>query len=78
MNKREYLTTDFWLAAYLKANDFKLLSVYREKGRSVFVFEDRDDRKNLINDFFNDGVIRIGAFKHAFKDMKASIYNYER
>ena len=78
MKKKEYATTDFWLSAYLKANDFYLLRVWRDNGRTVFVFADRDDREEVVRDFYNDGIVKISAIRHAFKDMKSSIYNCER
>lgn len=73
----EYVTTDFWLAAFLKANNFKAIGVRKTSNRTIFVFEDREDRKEVIESFYNDGLIRINSFKHAFQDVKSSIYNFK-
>lgn len=71
-----YATTDFYLAAFLKAQALRLRDVQREGRRSTFVFDDRDDRVDLVRAFYNDGVVRVNAFAHAIQDLKSAVYNY--
>ena len=71
-----YATSDFYLAAYLKAEGMSLEEMEREGRRTVFVFRDRDDRPTLIRSFYNDGDVRINAFTHAIQDLKAVIHNW--
>lgn len=73
--ERRYATSDFYLACFLKAKGLRLVDLEREGRRSTFVFEDTDDRKDLIREFYNNGVIRVNSFKNAIQDLKAIIYN---
>ncbi len=71
-----YATSDFYLAAYLKAQGLRLHEAQREGRRTVFVFEDSNDRRALVRGFYNDGSVRVNAFTHAIQDLKAVIYNW--
>lgn len=71
----EYSTTDFWLAVFLKASGLKVIAVRKNGGRSIFIFEGRDDREQLVRDFYNDGLIRVNAVKNAAQDIKSMIHN---
>lgn len=73
----EYSTTDFWLAAFLKAKGLLIWDVRRGGSRSIFVFEDRGDRASLVRDFYNEGVVNVRDFKSAFQDLKSVIYNFK-
>ena len=74
-NIKTYQVSDFYLAAYLKAKQFKLVNIDREGRRVIFIFEDRDDRSQLTKDFYNDGLIQVSPFIHAIQDLKSIIYN---
>jgi hypothetical protein len=71
-----YATSDFYLASYLKARGLELEDAQREGRRTIFVFSDRDDRTNLVREFYNDGMVRVSAFTHAIQDLKAVVYNW--
>ena len=71
-----YATADFYLACYLKATGTKLLDAQREGRRTIFIFEDRPDRRELLRAFYNDGQVPINAFTHAIQDLKGVIYNW--
>jgi len=71
-----YVTSDFYLACFLKASGMKLREPQRDGRRTLFVFEDRQDREDLIRAFYNDGRINVSAFTHAIQDLKAVIYNW--
>ena len=65
-NGNVYETCDLHFSAFLKAKGMKLIDKYKVKGKVQFVFEDRDDRKSLIRDFFNNGSIDFTLFRSSF------------
>jgi len=75
MQKNDYSVSDFYLAAFLKARNFKLKNTVREGRRVTFVFEDNETRPQLVKDFYNDGVVQVNPFIHAIQDLKSIIYN---
>ena len=70
-----YKTSDLYLSAYLKAKGLRLKDKHQTGNKFVFIFEDRDDREQLIRDFFNDGTVSITAFKNAIQDLKTMVFN---
>lgn len=70
-----YRTSDLYLSAYLKAKGFRLKDKHRAGNKFIFIFEDRDDREQLIQEFFNDGTVNITAFKNAIQDLKTMVFN---
>lgn len=70
-----YATTDFYLAAFLKAKGMKIVDTEQNGRRSTFLFENCSDTKSLVRDFYNDGLIKVNDFKNAIQDLKAMIYN---
>lgn len=48
-----FKTTDIHLSAALKTIGFKLIDIEKDdRGRGVFVFEDREDRETIVKDYF--------------------------
>jgi len=70
-----YETADLYLSAYLKAKGLKLIDKRNAGNKFVFIFSDRPDRKELIQEFFNDGLVNITAFKNAIQDLKTMVFN---
>jgi hypothetical protein len=70
-----YSTSDLYLSAFLKAKGMKLKDKLRSGDKFIFIFDDRCDRKKLIQEFFNDGLISITAFKNAIQDLKTMVFN---
>jgi hypothetical protein len=70
-----YSTSDLYLSAFLKARGMRLKDKFRNGNKFVFIFDDRDDRKELIQEFFNDGTVSITAFKNAIQDLKTMVFN---
>ncbi len=70
-----YRTSDLYLSAFLKARGMRLKDKFRNGNKFVFIFDDRDDRKELIQEFFNDGTVSITAFKNAIQDLKTMVFN---
>lgn len=70
-----YETADLYLSAYLKAKGLRLIDKRKTGNKFVFIFNDRADRKELIQEFFNDGLVNITAFKNAIQDIKTMVFN---
>ncbi len=69
-------TTDFYLACFMRCDGFRLVGIRRVGQRSVFRFEDRANRKDVMLAFFNnEGNVRPLAYAAAIKDLKALIHN---
>jgi len=77
MNNNTYSTNDLWLSAFLKAKGLKIIRIEGNNRRAVFVFEDTPDRKDLIEEFYNNGSIGITLIKNAMADLKSAIFNME-
>ena len=70
-----YRTSDFYLAAFLKAKGMRIIDREKSGMRVTFVFDDQPDRKILVVEFFNDGMVGIGAFRNAIQDLKTMVFN---
>ena len=70
-----YQTSDLYLSAFLKAKGMKLKDKLKNGDKFIFIFDDRNDRKELIQQFFNDGLVNITAFKNAIQDLKTMVFN---
>jgi hypothetical protein len=73
--KKIYRTSDLHLAAFLKAKGMRILDTTKSGGKSTFVFSDEGNSKELIQEFFNDGLVSVTAFKNALQDLKTMVYN---
>ena len=75
MPTNTYKTSDLYLSAFLKAKGLRLIDKQKTGDRFVFIFFDRTDRQELIQEFFNDGLVNITAFKNAIQDLKTMVFN---
>ena len=79
MNENEiYSTKDFYLAAFLKAKDLKLLKTVKsiKKNEFYFCFLEDGDTREIINNFYSGaGTVSAAKFVNAIRDLKALIYN---
>lgn len=73
--QKTYSTSDIYLSAFLKAKGMKLRNKRQVGNKCLFIFQDRQDRELLIQDFFNDGLVSITAFKNALQDLKTLVFN---
>ena len=71
-----FTTSDFYLAAFLKARGLFIRELEREGRRSIFVFEDCAERPDLVREFYNGGTVCVNAFTHAIQDLKSVIHNW--
>jgi len=72
---KTYGTTDLYVEAFLKARGVRLIDIDKAGRRITFLFEDSEETKKLIKEFYNDGTVRINDFQHALKDLKSITYN---
>ncbi len=76
---KTYQTHDLYAASALKINSFVLIDLIRdEKGRGIFVFQDRDDRPRIVRDYFSGQLTgSLKGFANAWADLKALVNEME-
>ncbi len=68
-------TTDFYLAAYLMAENYRLAGHVRANGKSQFEFEGNGINE-LLDDFYQGrAVISPMAYAKTIRNLKAIMYN---
>jgi len=79
-NKEKFTTSDFYLAAFLRAVGYAIEdAVLNEKeNRTEFCFEYTPELNVKVKEFFNDGTVKVRDFKNAIQDLKGVIYNVAR
>lgn len=71
-----YETRDFYLACFLRSLGYELLDLRPQGRRRVFVFRDREARRNDVMAFYGDcASVSPLAFSSTIKDMKALLHN---
>lgn len=75
--KQRFELSDFYLAVFLRANNFQLLETIKDDPRRVlFVFEDTKNRQNLVEDFlFGRAKIEPKSFVAAIKELKQLLHS---
>jgi hypothetical protein len=76
---KPFETHDLYLASALKVSGFKLIDLRKdERGRGLFIFEDRDDRSRLVRDYFS-GELQgsLKGFSNAWADLKSLVNEME-
>lgn len=76
----QFILSDFYLAAFLRANGFRLLNIDKnDPRRAVFVFEDKEGRQSLVEDFlFGRAQVEPKSFVSAIKELKQLLHsNYD-
>jgi hypothetical protein len=79
MELKTFQTNDLYLASALKINGFRLVDLKRnERDRGVFLFEDRDDRPQLVRGYFSGELTgSLKAFSNAWADLKSLVNEIE-
>lgn len=76
---KKFVLADFYLAAFLKAKGFRLLNIRWKKNhpqRALFVFEDKENRASLVEDFlFGRVQIEPKSFVSAIKELKQLLHS---
>jgi 5S rRNA maturation endonuclease (ribonuclease M5) len=72
---KTFQTHDLYLSSALKICGFRLLDLKKdEKGRGIFVFQDRDDRPQIVRSYFSGDLTgSLKAFSNAWADLKSLI-----
>ena len=76
-NSNNFTTSDFYTAALLIAEGYKLFGINKADSRRYrFIFPDHEDRVQLVAGYF-DGLtsVNVKAFVSAIKELKSLMYN---
>lgn len=69
-------TRDFYLACFLRYSGYELLDLRAEGPRKIFVFKDRESRRQDVIAFYGDAAVAAPlAYSTVIKDMKALLHN---
>jgi len=76
-NDQQFQTSDFYLSAFLLTKGFKLLDIDKTNlHRALFIFQDRTNRQNLVEDFlFGRAKIEPKSFISAIKELKQLLHS---
>ena len=74
---RQFEISDFYQAAYLSVIGFELIKIDKANPqRFVFVFNDKEGRQNLLEDFlFGRAQVNPKSFVSAIKELKAMLHS---
>lgn len=78
-HSQTFQTHDLYLASALKINGFKLLDLKKdERGHGLFIFEERDDRPQIVRGYFSGELTgSLKAFSNAWADLKSLVNEME-
>jgi len=69
-------TRDFYLAAFLKVKNIKLVKAVKQGELLIFCFEKNDNLEELITNFYADSEdVSANRLINAIRDLKALKYN---
>lgn len=74
---KQFTLSDFYLSAFLKVKNFNLLDVIKSNPqRVIFVFEDKESRKKLVEDFlFGRAKVEPKSYVSVIKELKQLIHS---
>lgn len=72
-----YKTSDLYLSAFLKSRGVILLNVVRKNSKVIFIFQDKGNIQDSINEYFNNSNVEVLSYKAALADLKSIIFNYK-
>jgi hypothetical protein len=72
---RPFETHDIYLSSALKIHGFRLIDLKRDdKGRGIFVFEDRTERPQVVRNYFSGELTgSLKAFSNTWADLKSLV-----
>jgi len=76
-DSNNFITSDFYAAAFLVAKGYKLLGINKADSRRFrFIFTDEPYRAQLVSGYFA-GLVEVNtkAFVTAIKELKSLMYN---
>lgn len=77
LDNNNFITSDFYAAAFLTAKGYKLFGINKADSRRYrFIFADEPDRPQLVSGYFA-GLVEVNAkeFVSAIKELKSLMYN---
>ena len=76
---KTFQTHDLYLSSALKIYGFRLIDLRRdERGRGIFVFEDQNNRSQIVRDYFSGELTgSLKGFSNAWADLKSLISEME-
>lgn len=76
MGELLFETNDLGLAAYLKLMGMEIKKMFKQKGKTVFSFVNKPERKELVDKYFSgEGKVSPLAYKNALRDLKVYTIN---
>ena len=74
-----YRTSDLYIAAWLLLSGLALVKVdHSDRGRSIFIFEDRPDRPHLVHEFLHGSAVgNVVDFTYSVRKVKRLLYSRE-
>lgn len=74
---REYISTDFYLTAFLLVSGLELLEIRKITSyKSLFILKDTPQREKLIQDFFaGRASVNALAYKDKIQNLKSMLHN---
>ncbi len=77
--EEHYETTDLWISAFLLSSGGKLIDSYRQNGRIVFIFEDRERNEKLVQEYLAKRAKVVAKdFVDAFRGIKSLLYQVQK
>ena len=75
MQNKNYLTRDFYLAAYIIASGIELRSSFKHKGLTTFVFPESNELQQLVRQFYGlDALVNPVTYGNALRNLKSVIH----
>jgi len=74
---KEFETSDFYAAVFLRSSDFNLIGINKSDSRRFsFIFTDKAERGKLLDDFFaGRATTEPRRFVSAIKELKSQMYS---
>lgn len=74
--RKDYRTSDLYLAAYLKTKDLRFEGTHKDGGRVFFIFNYRPDINDMKTEFFSGrGEVSAFEFMNEVKALKSLCHN---
>jgi len=75
-NKELFSTRDFYLSAFLKTKDIKLVRTVRQGRITIFYFNNENGLEQLITSFYANGEeVNANRFVNSIRDLKSLVHN---
>jgi len=74
--KEEFRTSDFYVAVFCKTKGMKLTGMDKSNPRSVFIFEDQDDREEMIRNYWDAcAIVEPKAFVENIRSLRQMLFS---